>query len=131
MLRTTIATKTLDTGTEVPPDVMTGTKRASEILEAELGELAEKFNLAAEWRFSQWPDGPVIPHVRLTADGTLALNLSFPPGTLKNEEAILRNLRPALNELGRYLSGLIQHRLDALRKKLDEDLEALTALAKE
>lgn len=135
MLRTTISTKSLDTKTDllIPSDLMAGVKRASEILESELGEVAEKFDMVAKWHFSEWPDSDrvLVPHLTLTANGHIAGALTFPPGTLKNDEAILRNLRPFLTELGRYLSGLVKHRLDALRKQLEEDLEALAALAEE
>jgi hypothetical protein len=135
MLRTTISTIDADTGAEisVPPEVMAGVKRASEILESELGELADKFDLAAKWYFGGWPDSDevLVPHLNLTANGRLAGSLTFPPGTLKDDEAIRRNLHPWITELGRYLSGLVKHRLDVLRKQLEADLEALAALEKE
>jgi hypothetical protein len=135
MLRTTISKKSADTGAEisVPPDVMARVERANKILETELAEVAEKFDLAAMWYFSGWTtdSDQVVPHLRITADGHPAGSLTFPPGALKDDETILRHLRPFFTELGRYLSGLVKHQLAELRKKLEDDLEALATLERE
>jgi hypothetical protein len=127
MLPIKISTTAPETGSEiqVPADVMAGVKRASAVLESELAELTDKFNLAAEWRFSHLPDGRIVPHLLLTENGSIAMPLSFPAGTLKDDESILRNLRPGFGELGRYLSGRIKQQLSTLRKQLEADLDAL------
>ncbi|MBN9122603.1 MAG: hypothetical protein J0I06_26220 [Planctomycetes bacterium] len=135
MLRTTISTKSPETKAEmqIPPDLLASVKRATEILESELGELADKCEMVAKWHFGNWSDSEEVSvaHLSLTANGHLVGNLTFPPGTLKNDETIRRNLHPFLTEVGRHLSGLVKHRLNVLRKQLEEDLEALAALAKE
>jgi hypothetical protein len=113
--------------------VLARVERANTLLEAELAEVAEKFDLSATWYFSgRTTDAdPVVPRLRINADGHPAGSLTFPPGALKDDETVLRHLRPFFTELGRYLSGLVKHQFAELRKKLEDDLEAFSTLPRE
>jgi hypothetical protein len=126
MFRTSISTTDPNTGNSlpVPKELVSRVTRAGEILEGELGELAEKFSIDANWRFVPEPTGKFgvkfdLTTKNLTGTQNVGLfNSSLPLDALQDDESILRSLRKPMVDFGRTLSGVLKEELDRIRRDL-------------
>ena len=136
MLLTTISTADPTSGVEidVPPGLLNGVKRATEILESELGELTEKFDIAARWQFVRDATAAVKVQLDLSAgqnQSTGVRGWTFSADTFGDDDTIRRALRPPMSKLATMLSALVKIRLELIRKHIQRDLEALATITEE
>lgn len=125
MLSTTIQT-TDEMGKELPisPDLRAKVQRAADLLEAELGEVVEKFDIESKWRFVPEKGGTFgikfdLTTKNLTRTQNVGLfNNTLPLEALKDDESILRSLRTPMWHFSRTLSGVLKEELERIRRDL-------------
>jgi hypothetical protein len=133
MLQTTIVGTNPDTGQslDIPPKLMAGVQRASDILADELADVASKFDLGAQWRFATTPDLGWSVELDLAAGRSVHVLWAFPESAFSDDDSIRRNLRPPLSKLAQMLSGLVKVQLELIQKRIQRDLEALATVGGE
>jgi hypothetical protein len=136
MFKSSISTTDPKTGQPlpVPPELLNGVRRASEILKSELGEVIEKFDIEAEWQFILVPGGEASVEFTLTAREDSAVQTQswrMPAVTFQSDEAIRRSLDPMLVRLAHMLFGLLRVQHEQFQKQLQQDQESLAAVSEE
>ncbi|AWM35940.1 hypothetical protein GobsT_63250 [Gemmata obscuriglobus] len=135
MLRTTIQTRDETTGVELPisADLREKVRRATEFLESELREVAEKFEIELRWWFVPESGGDLRPGFDLTTPNVSGnkdigvVACSFDAGELKDDDSMRRALRQPLWHFSRALSGVLKEELARIRR----DLTALATVGEE
>jgi hypothetical protein len=136
MFKNTITTADPKTGQPlpVPPELLNGVRRASEILESELSELAEVFDITSKWQLRHEANGEITSELELTAGQGLTSethNWTFPRGIFATDDAIHRALQPVLMKMIHVFFGLLRVQLSRLRKQLQCDRESLATASAE
>ena len=135
MLRTTIQTRDETTGEELslPADLLEKVQRATNFLEAELREVAEKFEIELKWWFVPERGGALRPGFDLTTPNLAGnkdigvMACSFAPDELRDDDSMRRALRQPLWTFSRALSGVLKQELARIRR----DLTALATVGEE
>jgi hypothetical protein len=143
MFKNTIVTTDPKTGQplSVPPELLNGVRRASEILESELTEVSEKFDIAATWRFRPEANGQIEVELDLAGEAYQAVEIQswvFPTEVFQSDEAIRRALPPLFVKFGLKLSNLVgvgrkqlREELRQFQEELRRDRESLVATSEE
>jgi hypothetical protein len=133
VVETTISTTNPLTGTEyqVPPELGTKVRRAAEILEAELGELTERFSIKAHWQFLQKSlqgETAFIVQLDLTAEQESVREFyTSPLDSFRDDAATRRSIQRPMWIFGRALSAIVKSDL----ARIERALESLSTSASE
>lgn len=135
MLRTTIQTRDETTGEElpIPTDLREKVRRATNFLESELREVAEKFEIELKWWFVPESGTAFRPGFDLTTPNLAGnkdigvMACSFGSDELKDDDSMRRALRQPLWHFSRALSGILKEELERIRR----DLTALATVGEE
>jgi hypothetical protein len=134
MLPTKYSAIDTTTGRKIPvPDTfLKGVRRATEILESELQEVAERFGAVAKWHFTGRSGSADRVELTLSAGvpGAQVVS-SFTAEDFKDDDTIRRGMRPLMSKLAIQLSAYVKRQLDDLQKRIRRDLETLAAISEE
>ena len=135
MFRSTITTTDPTFGAELPiPDwLRAGVERAAEIVEKRVKLLSDTFTITADWSFVWMTGSRFAVKLTLTADRITdsdprTKSWLYDEESFRDEAAIHRQLSPALSELGRMVSALVEARFAEVFAGLRKDIEAFAAL---